>query len=114
MKTIIKLIFSCCKDGPEKDSPDPEFPLKSPSNYQISSIPEKPTQPMTSNKKSDGEGDITKIKSEKIPLNLLRPSIILSMDGSEHQVVLYEDKPFANRLKKRRVKRKHSKPGCNK
>lgn len=112
MKTAFNFLFFCCKDR-EETQDKCEKPLNKSSN-PLSGVDSEHKHDEVSNKKSDGEGDITIIKPSSLPTGNLRPTIVLCMDGSEHQVVLYEDKGHRKRKKgkKKRVKKQNSKPEC--
>ena len=112
MKTAFNFLFFCCKDREENEDKS-EKPLNK-SAYSQPGVGLELKHEEVSNKKSDGEGDITIIKPYNLSEGNLRPTIVLCMDGSEHQVVLYEDKGNRRRKKgkKKRVKKQNSRPEC--
>ena len=109
MKNLIRYFLHCCKDQEEKgrnndkgsNDDDVERVAK---KYESNSFDEP-------DKEKTPECDVTDVKDQKtLKVKESRPSIYLSMDGSQHHVVLYEDKALNKKKKSKHKKKKKKQP----
>lgn len=103
MKSIVKLLLCCWKEDQEKEKEAEENAGDVGENEGDKSSDQlKHMSFEEPDKEKTPDCDVTEIKDKKA-LRVNRPSIILSMEGSVHQVVLYEEK---EQKKKKRTKHK--------
>lgn len=111
MRPLLNLLFFCCKGTKEED-------LSVSLTQDTKDLEKVEKKTVDANPVSlDPTSNISEIKianNECKEKNLLRtskhkPSIILSMDGSTHQVVLFEDNAKSNKKKHKKKRKKHAK-----
>lgn len=116
MKKIAGFLLCCWKDEQENDKPEPVAIRDQGENEENKSVDElKRLSFDEPDIEKTPENDVTVIKKSK-SLKVNRPSIILSMEGSVHHVVLYEEKDLKKKKrskhKKREKAKKHKKSDC--
>lgn len=116
MKKIAGFLFCCWKDDQENDKPEPDVQRNLNDNEVSKSVDDlKRFSFDEPDIEKTPENDVTVINKTK-SLKVNRPSIILSMEGSVHHVVLYEEKGLKkkrrNKHKKKEKVKKHKKSEC--
>lgn len=110
MKPLLDLLFFCCRGKKEeestviskKDSKELEKIEKNTNDLKFASLED------LSNKEL--ENNTIELKASlKIRQPRHKPSIVLSIDGSSQQVVLFEDKIKKKKRKPKKSKKRHSK-----
>lgn len=111
MRPLLNLLLFCCKGTKEEDlSVNSTQETKDLENIEKKTVDPKQVQLDPTSNISEVKID-AKEDQEKILLrpSKHKPSIILSMDGSSHQVVLFEDNAKPNKKKPKKRRKKHGK-----
>jgi hypothetical protein len=112
MKAFINFFLHCCKGNDEKKNPDSSgLVMDEVERVEKKSELLKKDSFDEPDKEKTPECDVTDIKDGRfLKVKGDRPSIILSMDGSEHHVVLYEDKGMSKKKKSKHKKKRKKQP----